>query len=531
MEVRPSREIAWFLLAIALLFRLRHFLVNRSLWLDEAALSLNIVHRSFEGLWQPLNYGQGAPVVFLMLQKSAVDLLGTSEYALRLLPLLASVVSILLFYKLASKTVSMAAVPVALGLFAVSPTLIYYSSEAKQYSSDVAVALLLFYLIVMGHESEWKPLYVVVVGLVGSMSVWVSHSSVFVLAGTGAAMLIGLAAHKQWPELRRLSAAFIMCAASFIACYVIVLRKLAHDPFLLGYWQRSFMPFPPRTLTDFKWFVDSFFDFFHLSAGLRFAGLAALVFVLGVVSMFKRSWELLFLLVSPAIATIAASGLHKYPFFGRLTLFLVPMVLLLMAEGAESIVQAVRDRLPVAGTVLLGLLFLDTGLYSVYHFAKPFVESSRPGVMRPEELRPVLAYLRTHEQPGDLVYVFFFGTRAFEYYAERDGLPRGNVKMGTASGDDPRDYESDLRQFRGKRVWVVFSHVEEDFAVRAGYVKFYLELFGTRLDSFAAPGAHTELYDLSAEKPCQLKHIPDTTADWRDLSTIVYAQVGGHADL
>jgi len=138
-----STKLVWFIIAYGILLRLTQYLSNSSLWLDESRLALNIVNRSFSQLLQPLDYGQGAPLGFLILEKAAVRLLGSSEYALRFLPLLCGVVSLLLFYRLAAQSISPKAVPIALGLFALSGPLIYYSSEVKQYSSDVAAAVLL----------------------------------------------------------------------------------------------------------------------------------------------------------------------------------------------------------------------------------------------------------------------------------------------------------------------------------------------------------------------------------------------------
>ena len=486
--------------ALGFLIRIRQYLINRSLWLDEAYLSLNIIHRTFAELWHPLDYHQGAPIGFLLLQKASVSLFGTSEYALRLVPLLAGVFSIFVFYKLANRTIAPTAALLAVTLFAISPPLIYYSSEVKQYSSDALIALLLCYLTVVAAESEWKLVYVALVGSVGSIAVWVSHPSLFVLTGTGTAACIILIARKEWHKLAGVSAALLLWLISFMVCYLILLRKLAHDPLLLGYWQSNFMPFPPRNVTDLKWFEDSFFGFFATSAGLRFSGLAALVFILGCISLFKRNRVVTLLLLSPALPTLVASGLHKYPFGGRLTLFLVPIALLLMAEGAEAIRRAVGNQLSLTGLVLFGLLFVDAGGYTEHHFAAPFTTTGRSGVMPLEEVKPVMAYIQAHRQPSDKVYVYHAAEPAFEYYAERTRFPRQNVEIGTASGDAPRTYESDLKQFCGRRVWVLFSHMDVA-AAEPGYVRFYLALMGPRLDSFARPGAETDLYDLRAAEP------------------------------
>jgi len=130
------------IICFGIVLRLRQYLFNRSLWLDEALLTLNIISRSFLELLQPLDYRQGAPIGFLFLEKLAVQLFGNSEYVLRLFPFLCGIISLFLFYKVATHYINIKAVLIALGLFAISGWLVYYSSEVKQYSSDVAIVLL-----------------------------------------------------------------------------------------------------------------------------------------------------------------------------------------------------------------------------------------------------------------------------------------------------------------------------------------------------------------------------------------------------
>jgi hypothetical protein len=483
-------------LGVGCLLRIVQYLLDRSLWMDESYLSLNILHRSFAGLFRALDYHQGAPIGFLLLEKSAVRLWGGSEYVLRLLPLIAGVASVLLFYKLATQALPAKAVPIATWLFAISPALIYYSAEVKQYSSDVAIAVLLYCLTIEGSKAEWKAGRTALAALVGAIAIWMSHSSVFVLVGIGVTISVALVLRKDWARLVRVSFVGLCWLVSLAVCYMVALRKLASDSELLNYWNANFMPLPPRSVADLKWFVDTFFGFFNSSAGLKFSGLAALVFLVGSVSMFRKSAERLFLLLSPAIITLLVSGLHKYPFGGRLTLFLVPPVLLLMAEGAEAICGSTSTSLPVAGAVLITLLLLDPGIYILHHFARPHTEIAQPGVMLPEEIRPVVAYVRNHEEPGDLVYVFYGAEPAFDYYAERAGFPLNNVEIGTAAGNDPQKYESDLDRLRGHRVWVVLSHTHGVGAQESKNVEFYLGELGSRIDALSVAGAEAYLYDL-----------------------------------
>ncbi len=94
---RPVALAAWSLVALGIILRLRQYLANRSLWLDEAMLALNIIHKDFGELVGKLDYEQGAPLGFILLEKLAATLIGDGERALRLLPLLAGCASLVLF--------------------------------------------------------------------------------------------------------------------------------------------------------------------------------------------------------------------------------------------------------------------------------------------------------------------------------------------------------------------------------------------------------------------------------------------------
>src|SRR5580700_337675 len=131
---RRMTTAGWLLVAVGAAIRLRLYLQNRSLWVDEAMVSLNIIHRPIAQLWRPLDDHQAAPLGWLLLQKFSITLFGSSEYALRLVPLIAGIGSLVLLLMLARRTVGPAVGLVAVAMACLSKGLIYYSSEAKQYS-------------------------------------------------------------------------------------------------------------------------------------------------------------------------------------------------------------------------------------------------------------------------------------------------------------------------------------------------------------------------------------------------------------
>ncbi len=100
----PLAQISrWLLILLAILLRARQYFFNRSLWLDEALLAVNIVYRDFAGLLKPLENNQSAPLGFLYAEKLAITLFGNHDYILRLIPFLASLASIWLMAWLARR--------------------------------------------------------------------------------------------------------------------------------------------------------------------------------------------------------------------------------------------------------------------------------------------------------------------------------------------------------------------------------------------------------------------------------------------
>ncbi len=483
--------------------RLWQYCLNRSLWVDEACLALNLIHRQYAELLRPLDYHQGAPLGFLFVERFLIEHWGPSEYALRFFPLLAGIASLFMFYGVARRVVSHGALAVAMGLFAIAPPLIYYSSELKQYSGDVAVALLLYLVALSAPAATWSYLRIAGLGIIGAVVIWFSHPAVFVLASIATVFIVGLVVERNWKQLARFATAYVLVLASMAVVYFVSLRNLVADNYLLKYWTDNFMPLPPKSVTDLKWFYDAFFEFFRSPVGLSFAGLAALAFLVGGYHLYARARDRpkFWLLVLPWVFTLLASSLHRYPFGGRLALFLVPSAIMLIAEGADWVRLATQREARMVGYLLIGLLFIDPAVYLLHHFAKPHVLVTSPGIMLPEEIKPALSYVRAHERPTDVIYMFRDALPAYEYYSDIEHIHDNNLLPGTAEGSDSKDWFEDLNRLRGRQVWVIFSHVNGVQSDAPKYTRFYLDTMGKQLDAFSSPGAVAYLYDLSVPGP------------------------------
>ncbi len=136
------------------------------------------------------------------------------------------------------------AMPFALSLFAFSGSLIYYSSEVKQYSSDVAVTIMLLWLLSKLADGPLTSRALVRSSSLGALAIWVSHPAVFVLSGAGLALLVFALVKQDWPRLTRLSGVCGVWALSFAICYFVSLQPLSAEQSLLDFWRDYFPPQP-----------------------------------------------------------------------------------------------------------------------------------------------------------------------------------------------------------------------------------------------------------------------------------------------
>ena len=484
---RAERLTRWLLAAGALL-RVAQYLSNRSLWLDEAYLVSTILKRSFAGLLAPPDYGQIVPIGFLALERAAVAIFGPSEYALRLVPLLAGIGSLYFFARVARRVLPEPAVPIAAALISFSGPLIGFSSELKQYSTDVLAALLLLDRALDALERPQRRGAFAGLAVAGAVLLWFSLPAVFTLAGIGATLAGDALRSGERARLRAVAAAGLLWIASFAALWLAFLRHIGRAPDVLAFWADAFLPFPPRSFVDVYWLPKNFGALFGDPAGFVFRGLGILAFLVGGVVLLRESRERLALLLAPMLFALAASALRWYPFSGRTLLFLAPALYLLVALGIEEIREETSTRAPAVWAILLALLLFHPVLWSVRALFHP---------REKEEMKPALAYVRSHAAPGDRLYVYSAALPAFGYYEPRSGFPVDRTIPGAWVGETA-GAKRDVERIRGGRVWVLFTHpIRPDGADDEARFLGLLDAAGRRLDAFFATGASVYLYDVS----------------------------------
>lgn len=491
----------WLLISVILIlgvfFRTAQFATDRSLWLDEAMLALNIVDKSYVELTGPLDRNQGAPIGFLFIEKSFVKLFGNKDYILRIMPFLSGIAALFLMCFLSRHILGLRGTPLALGLFAVSTPLIYYASEVKQYSSDVALCLLLLLVSVKCLDEKANKKLFILLTIIGSVALMMSHSSIFIMTGVAACLGLDALSRRDKRRCLWLISVFSVWAGVFVALYFLSFRSLAANTALTGYWSSGFMPLPPWD--DLAWFMNSFLRMLTnpvgLSTNLNTKLLATALLFSGCVSLVFRNWKIALLLLVPFVSLLLLSGFEKYPFKGRLILFLIPLVLILIGEGGECLYRFVKRYSVIAASII------SVGLFVVlmHQPGRKAVKNLHNPNMR-EHIKPVLTYMNQNRQDTDAVYVYYGAIPAFDFY-KPEFADQLDYMEGINARENPALYANELNKLsKDKRIWFVFSHncswceVNEE-----QYYLEQLDVLGVRVDEFESHGSSVYAYELDSD--------------------------------
>ena len=477
----------WFLLVlifIGIALRLYQYLINHTLWLDEAFIAINIIRSNYSELLSPLKYyNQAAPVIFLLVTKFITKVWGISEYALRFLPLLTGIGSMVASYFLGKKFLDKKSIPVFLTLIAFSRYGIYYSAELKQYLLEMFATIFILILASKIYESEYKLKFCLAAGFAGGFLIFCSYTSAFILAGVGIALFLSLIIRKREinnniifkKNILYLIISGAIWLVSFIFNYFIFVKKSA-TPVFYQYWKGlySFPPFPLKTSSDFLWYPKTFLNLikdplgftFHISninsipyfiIVIQYA-VVILMIIFGTYHIIKnKKWFNLMVIYLPILVIFIVSLLGIYPLYGRLELFIIPICYLLISEGSAEAISIFKRGWKTIGIVLISILIAFPIFYAVNNIINSQIR---------HETKPVMEYYIKNRQPEDKVYIYPSASEepVYTYYTEYyfENL-NDRIFIKTDFNKNKEEYYGELLEKTEKsRTWIIFPFNTEE---------------------------------------------------------------------
>jgi hypothetical protein len=368
----PAARWILVLLAVGLGWRLLRYALCFPFWGDEAYLNLSILHRGYAELLAPLEYAQVAPLLFLWIQRTAYLLFSGGEYALRAFSLLAGVAALLLFARLAWQQLKPAPATIAIGIFASTYALVRHTCESKPYGGDLLAATVLFWVAARWLREPGSPRAAWLAAATAAILIWLSYPAAFVAGGISLAMLV--------TDIRRPTRRGWVCwglytaviAGSFLVYFLVFAgphAQRAAGSWLEEYWQDAFPPV--HSLSALLWWLLKT----HTGRMLAYpfggpgfgSSLTTLLCVVGTVALVRqRRGSSLLLWLAPALPTLIAAALHRYPYGDsvRVSIHLAPGICVLAGVGVAALVDRVpapRARATLLGLVLAALTCISIG--------------------------------------------------------------------------------------------------------------------------------------------------------------------------
>jgi len=401
------------ILILGAILRLKVYLDNRDFFLDEINLCRNIATKDLLELFQPLDFGQHAPPVFLTFTKWISQIGGINEYSFRFLPLLAGLASLVLFYKLCKHFISGIAILFPIILFSFSIYLVEFASTAKQYSFDVFICLALMYFAIQVKKDRRQML---AFSIVAAICVWLSMPSIFVLAATGIYFLFkkdNQDLSSSW-QINKNIILYGCCAlGSFILYYFLILNNSLGSDNLADFHQQYFLPIPDSK-EDALLFFENIISLFRSIVGKTAVPIiiAVLLFALGIFKQTKRNLGALILLIGPVVFCLAASMMSLYSLLVRLTLFLLPLLMIMMGIGLAFSIEKIKtlpSKIAYPGYFILSVLIVlcipqRNGLH---FFAKPFIK---------EQSKASLRFIAESSYNKNHIYILHSAEPAYTFY-------------------------------------------------------------------------------------------------------------------
>ncbi len=488
------------------------YLGRSSLTLDELASAKNIETRNYYQLaTESLDFNQVAPIGFLFTQKAFISIFGTSDYAHRFLPWLASILSIFLFWQISRQFLTGVYLYSALLLFCSSVSLFFLGNMAKHYSGELAAVLFLVWAGLSFSPNKTQGWYWSI-GMLGVLCALLSFPAAVMVPGVLALLYFKHKSERSALMNSYLPIAFLWLLGASLNLifgkYAVADRQvftLMHD-----YWQQKSggtdgEGFPPslNPLQLLAWIVKNTVEligaFLFLAPPRPLFALSLTTFLCslpGVVYAAKRKAFSTSVLLLPYLVGIALAVFEFYPWIHRVGRYSIWPFLILFPMGLMAVDQWLKRIVVSRITQVLSIALPAMVLLIVLVVGQP------PIVWQPAE--PVLKELKKAMEPSDIIYVYSKGRYAMERYGPKVGIDHwiaGNPYPQASA------YKKDLNELKGKkRVWFFYTQWTQEQPFPDS-IRVYLESMGKQLKVISKPEgkggqqvAAAYLYDLSITK-------------------------------
>ncbi len=444
------------------ILRLKTYLIARPLWHDESSLACSIVNRGLFDYFSPLEFIQMAPPFFMMGVELITKFLGEAELALRLLPFLCGVASIFLFYELSTKIFKKPfSILLANFLFAINYNLIYYTQEFKQYSAEVLVILISALIFSKLDLKNLSIKNVLICSFLSVMLIFFSYTSFFVIAGFIASNIFPI----KKESIKKALIYIVPIALSGFLYYLLMLSP-AKDLVINScgfYWEEGFVKLNIKSISRV---LDLVFSYTFLpntySPLVIFAPLA------GIYLLIKENTQLNKIILATAGMAVIVSALHLYPIKDRLSLYLVPLIIIFTVKSLDF---DFKKRKIIAVIIFISLAS------NFYHYDLKYLKDFfGKNIFQEFDAKTSLQFIAKHYKPTEIFVYNGISDSDYEYYKNYFNFePTKTIKLDPERKPES-DYIKKLEKLeRNKTYWFYYPHDSIIRKQESAYVKDWLK--------------------------------------------------------
>lgn len=412
----------WLWCAIVPLGALLRFLEvsRKSVYLDEA-LSINYAQMNWPDFLRVLQHYEANMALYYLLLRGVVHA-GDTEFWIRLISVVAGILTIPAMYALGNRLFGGATGLLASLLMAVSACDVVYSQEARGYALAVLLVTVSSWLFVRGLEApSWTAW-----GWFAIVSALAVYSHFYAALVVAAQWVSLIAAPRRLLPAKRLLFGFLLSSALIAPAAEYVLR---HNVGQIDW------------VSPLSWLEVYHTAVFLAAEGGKAIGNILLVFCLAALVLAARGfrgdtaadplrrWKRMFVwcwLLLPMVAT-ALGSLLRPMFFHRFLIVCLPAFLLLVAHGLM--------RMPARNAIL--------PLFIVLSVVAVILSYSRTR----EDWRGTVRYISAHTRPADkLWFSRSYGATPYDYYSRR--MSHGGLQPAVVA-----DKEAARRA--NERMWII----------------------------------------------------------------------------
>ena len=419
---------------------LRQWASAQTMWLDEEMIALNLRDRRLADLPGLLWLGQSAPLGWLVIQRGMLVAFGTGELALRFVPVICGIATLMTAVWVGRRWMSPVGATVLTLLCALGHWFAHYFVESKQYSSDTFWALLLPALAAAAVEpaipARARLRRIAAWWAAAAVGQWLSIGGLLVIPGCALVLLAAVLFRDGWRAALKAAVPGIGLLIVFGLHYSLSLRQAAGSEYLRFYWSPGMPPASAGIVDTLSWLAGRLQPLAVAPGGAESWVTFWLAGAIGLAVFGKRSGlGVFFGLV--VLSGFVWAAFRLVPLAERVSLWMMPAVYVGIALCVDGAMRTARrayvgSRWPVFATAaLVGVAGLHASV-EVFRGA-PGLVAGRPPSNHELDDRTAVRWLMAQRHAGDAVMATRFGLPALWWYGD---IPIGALVGGGSRAPD-----------------------------------------------------------------------------------------------